>query len=206
MPVAPPPGDAFGVPGAPVPGMPGYSWHQHQQVRAEVAAHAPPAVPMSSGTVLAAVAGLGGLLMVVGGWAPWVKVGVGTFVTQSVAGHERGLHGLLVLALGVAALLAAGTAVTAQSNRQLRQICAGSLVALGAVGLVTVIHDWTTLTDHFRKLNDFIASINQYAIANGAAPGSTLDFTLHIAKQWGLVLSGVATVVTGLAGVFLFLA
>lgn len=185
--------------------MPGYSWHVHQQVRGEVVAGAPPAVPMSTGTVVAGVAALGSLLMVVGGWAPWVKVGVGILGQQSVSGHQQGLHGLIVLALGVAALLAAATAITSQSNPQLHRICAGALVGLGLIGLVVVIHDWSTLTDHFRKVNEFINSVNQSITSTGGSTLPGLDFTLTISKQWGLVLSGIASVVTGLAGVYLLL-
>jgi hypothetical protein len=185
--------------------MPGYSWHMHQQVRAEVSAAAGPAVPMSAATVIAAVAGGGGLLMVVGGWAPWVRVGAGTFGEQTVAGHQQGLHGLIVLGLGVAAVLAAATAVSARSNKQVRQISAGSLAALGVIGLIVVIHDWTTLADHFRKANDFLRAFNQYLAANGGSAPAGFDITLHIAKQWGLMLSGVASVITGLAGVYLLL-
>ncbi len=209
----PPPGP----PPGPTPGMPGYSWQMHQQVRAEVGAGAPTAVPMSSATVVAAVAGAGALLMLVGAWAPWVSIGFASF-HQKVGGLHNGLDGRYLLGMGFAALLTAVAALVQQSNKQVRMICAGALVAIGVIGLGVVIHEWTTITGHVREMNQFFKEFSSSFGGDPSSsgfPGSTgitgtnplsSDlFSFHVAKGWGLVASGVACSITGLAGAYLFL-
>lgn len=217
MPAQPPTSpDPVTVPGAvagAMPGMPGFSWQQSQQVQAEVRAAAGPAVPMSSATVVAAVAGLGGLLMLVGSWAPWLSMQF-LGLSHKASGLDNGLDGRYVLALGVAALLAAGTAVTTgQVNRQIRQICAGALFGLGAIGLILVIHEWVTISDGVRDFNRVASTVGSslHGSLPATAPGttgdafSTLFQGLHVSRGWGLGLSGFASSVTGLAGMYLFL-
>jgi hypothetical protein len=190
--------------------MPGYSWQQSQQVQAQVLADAGPAVPMSGGNLIAGVAALGSLLMLIGSWGPWIKVRIFHF-SETVGGLRSGLNGRYVLALAVAALLTAGTAMTSgQASRQVRQICAGVLAALGAVGLGLVIHDWVTISDHARQVNAYTDLIKGQAAsqlgASAAAQSLLASFDgIHVARAWGLMLSGVASSVTGLAGVYLFL-
>lgn len=195
--------------------MPGYSGYQHEQVRAQVFADAPPAIPMSSANVVAGVAAAGSLLMLVGAWGPWVKLGF-PFISYShtVGGLTSGLDGRYMLGIAVAALLTAGTALTTgQSSLQIRQICAGALVGLGAIGLILVVHEWLTISDHVRTLNSFMAEfrtqLSQYSQAVG---GSTSDpflsagDVMKVSRSWGLWLAGIASSITGLAGAYLFLA
>jgi hypothetical protein len=164
---------------------------------------------MSNAVIVAGVGALGALLMIVGGWAPWVKVSFGGFGDQTVGGLHGGLDGGLVLGMGFAGLLAAGMAVTAQTNRQVVQIGAGALVLVGAVGLIVVIHDWTTLSSHINQANayfkDFLSSAPTSGGIDVAPPGFDASSLFHVAKGWGLMLSGVASVTTGLAGAYLFL-
>lgn len=217
VPQQPPvPADPTIPPGAPpgmTPGMPGYSWQQSQQTWAAVNAEAGPAVPMSPATIVAAVAGFGALLMIVGSFAPWVKVSFGS-LGQSAGGLHRGLDGPYLLGMGVAALLAAGAAVTSQANRQVRQISAGVLVLLGGVGLGIVIHEWTHVTHAFNALKSFANQLTSTFPATTDASGSSMPLStefssflsqFHVTKGWGLMLCGVASSVTALAGAYLFL-
>ena len=201
------------VPGAPVggamPGMPGYSWQVQQQVHAQVLAEAPPAVPLSSATMVAAVAGIGSLVMMVGAWGPWVTMRVFTY-SERIRGLHSGINGRYVLALAFVSLLAAGSALTTgQTSKQVRQISAGVIVAIGVIGLGIVIHDWTTLSDRIREANDYLTSFGD-SFASTAPPGTTNPLAasgfdgIHVAKSWGLTLSGVGSAVTGLAGAYLF--
>jgi hypothetical protein len=208
---APPPVAPAQTPQAgPMPGMPGYSWQQSQQVQGQVLADAGPAVPMSSGNLVAGAAALGSLLMLIGSWGPWIKIGIFHF-NETVGGLRSGLNGRYVLALGIAALLTAGAAMTSgQTSREVRQICAGVLGALGAIGLGLVIHDWTTISDHARQVNGYADLIRSQAASQfGASPAAQSLLAsfdgIHVARAWGLILSGAASTLTGLAGVYLFL-
>jgi hypothetical protein len=199
--------------------MPGYSWHVHQQVQAEVRAGAPPTVPMSSATIVAAVAGFGALLMMVASWAPWVSMRVFSF-HRTVGGLHSGLDGRYLLAMGFAALLTVVAAVVQQSNKQVRQVCAGALVAIGAIGLGIVIHEWSHISSAVSDFNKLFSTFTNSFQNSGGVPGTgfpgtsttpginpfTPDlFSIHVAKGWGLVASGVACSITGLAGAYLFL-
>lgn len=201
-------------PSDPGAGMPGYSWAQHQAVQAQVGSDAGPSVPLSASTIVAAVAGLGALLMLVGSWGAWVKLTVFD-EAQTVGGLNRDLDGKYVLALGIAALLVAGTAVTTgQTNLQVRQICAGVLAGLGAIGLGIVIHEWVTVSDQFRQANEYLTSFAN-SFSQSLPPNSTDPLAsqfadgfanaFHISKGWGLTLSGASSAVTGLAGAYLFI-
>lgn len=195
--------------------MPGYSGYQHQVVQAQVYADAPPAIPMSSASVVSGVALVGSLLMLVGSWGPWVKIGLPFFgYSRAGGGLTSGLDGRYVLGLGIAALLTAGTALTTgQSSVQIRQICAGALIGLGMVGLILVVHEWVTISDHVRTLNSFIdqfrTQLSQYSQSVGGStstdPFLGVGDTLKVSRGWGLWLSGIASSVTGLAGAYLCL-
>jgi hypothetical protein len=189
--------------------MPGYSVFQHEQVRAQTHAAAPPAVPLSSANLIAAVAILGSLLMLVGSWGTWLKLSVFGF-SDTAGGLHSDLDGRYVLAVGIAALLTAGTAMTSgQTSNQVRQICAGVLAGLGAVGLIIVVHEWLTISDHVRQLNALTKSFgSQFSTQLGSPAADQLLSSfdgVHIARGWGLWLSGIASSVTGLAGAYLFL-
>lgn len=194
----------------PAPGMPGYSGYQHEQVWAQVRADAPPSLPLSSANVVAGVAVLGGLLMVVGSWGPWIKVGVFGF-SETVGGLHDGLNGRYVLALAIAVLLTGGTAMTAgQESLQVRQVCAGVLVALGVVGLGIVIHDWVTVSDQVARVNSYTDAFRNQATSEFGASSQAQTLLnsfdgFHVSRAWGLMVSGVASAIAGLAGAYLFL-
>jgi hypothetical protein len=191
--------------------MPGYSGYQHQVVRSQVLADEPPGVPVTGANLVAGIAAFGSLLMLIGAWGTWVKI---TFFGQSAGfgGLHSELNGRYLLGLGIAALLTAGTALTSgQSSLQIRQICAGGLIAIGLVGLVIVIHVWTTISDGAEWFNDFAQSfasgVDQFGI-DPSQRGAVLNAFaqgVHVSRGWGLWLSGIASSVTGLAGAFLFL-
>jgi hypothetical protein len=142
--------------------------------------------------------------MLVGGWAPWVRVSA-FGMSERVGGLHGGLHGVYFLALGVACLLAAGAAVTSgAANQQVRQVCAGALVVLGVAGLIIVVHEWTTVTSRIQAANRFIS-----VFANSFPNGGTLlpaGFDgLHVSRAWGLSLCGLASAVSAVAGAYLFI-
>lgn len=167
---------------------------------------APASAPLSGATIVAGIAALGSLLMLLGAWAPWVSVQV-FGVTDHVGGLHSGLHGRYVLAFGLAAVLASAMVLTSQANLQVRNIGAGALVALGLAGLGFVIHDWGTVTDRFRDVNALVDQLgNQLgAGAPSGNPFAQLGFDgFHVAKGWGLTLSGVASAITAISGGYLF--
>jgi hypothetical protein len=103
----------------------------------------------------------------------------------------------------VAALLTGAVAVLWQSNRSVRQVCAGILVAIGAVGLGIVIHEWSTISHASRAVNSLADGFGaNSSLAGGESFGSLFSF--HVAKGWGLVIDGLACTVAGLTGVALF--
>lgn len=192
---APPP-----PPGHPPQGPPGYGAPPPPNPAAA-------ALPRGTATTVAAVAALSSVLMLIGAFGPWVTIHA-FGVSQTGGGMRSGLDGRYILALGIAAMLAAGTAVTAgQDSKQVRQVCAGALVVLGITGLIVVIHEWGSITTHVRQLNGFINSFGS-ALASNTPGGSDpfgAGFSLHVSRDWGLWLSGFASVVAGLAGAYLFL-
>jgi hypothetical protein len=160
---------------------------------------------------MAAVAAVGSALMLVGAWGTWVKIGIFN-ISESVGGLHGGVDGRYVLALGLAALLTAGSAITTgQTNLQVRQICAGVLIVLGVIGLIIVVHSWVTISDQVERVNAFTQSFtDQYGqLGDGAATRNPLLASfdgIHVSRGWGLWLSGIASSITGLAGVYLALA
>jgi hypothetical protein len=171
-------------------------------------AHQPPsAAPVSSANLIVGAALLGSLLMLVGSWGPWLKLSVFGF-SDTAGGLHSEMDGRYVLALGIAGLLTAGTALTSgQSSHQIRQICAGVLTTLGVVALIIVIHEWVTISDHIRQFNAFAKPVlSQISSTSPSADPYLSAFDgIHVARGWGLWLSGIASSVTGLAGAYLFL-
>jgi hypothetical protein len=167
-------------------------------------------IPRSNATTVGAVAALAGLLMVAGAWAPWMSVSFDG-IRRTASGLDDGFDGRYLLIIGIVALLLALGAVVQHASAQARQSCAALLVLLGVVGLIVVIHEWTTISAHVRQMEDLFRSLS--AVANSSSSeGSTAPgvgfgalAALHIGKAWGLVLSGLACGATAAAGVALFL-
>jgi hypothetical protein len=162
------------------------------------------ATPRTRASFAATAAAIGGALMLLGAWAPWVTVSVFNR-SEHVGGLRSGLDGKWILALGIAVILAAAVAAASQANPQARMICGGVLLALGLVVLGIVIHDWTTVSDRVREVNTFFHQFGDQL--NSSALGSTLAGlgldSFRVSKAWGLMLSGVAGVATAASGVYL---